>query len=52
MHTLASTSHTTYYIKYVHLFRLHFKIHRVEQRKRVFFKWLVLSKDGVDDIGH
>jgi len=24
----------------------------VEQRKRMFFKWLVLCKGGVDDIGH
>jgi len=25
--------------------------YRVEQRKRVFFKWLVLDKGGVDDVG-
>jgi hypothetical protein len=24
-------------------------LYRVEQRKRMFFKWLVLGKDGVDD---
>jgi len=24
----------------------------VEQRKRIFFKWLVLGKGGVDDVGH
>jgi len=23
----------------------------VKQRKRIFFKWLVLGKDGVDDVG-
>jgi len=23
----------------------------VEQRKRIFFKWLVLGKGGVDDVG-
>jgi len=26
-------------------------IYRVEQRKRMFFKWLVLGKDGVEDVG-
>jgi hypothetical protein len=26
-------------------------IYRVEQRKRIFFKWLVLGKGGVDDVG-
>ena len=25
--------------------------YRVEQRKRMFFKWLVLGKGGVDDVG-
>ena len=25
-------------------------LHRVEQRKRMFFKWLVLGKGGVDDV--
>jgi len=25
--------------------------YRVEQRKHVFFKWLVLGKGGVDDVG-
>jgi hypothetical protein len=28
-----------------------FTIYRVEQRKRMFFKWLVLGKGGVDDVG-
>jgi len=27
-------------------------LYRVEQRKRIFFKWLVLGKGGVDDVGH
>ena len=26
--------------------------YRVEQRKRMFFKWLVLGKGGLDDVGH
>ena len=26
-------------------------MYRVEQRKRMFFKWLVLGKCGVDDVG-
>jgi hypothetical protein len=26
-------------------------LYRVEQRKRMFFKWLVLGKGGVDDVG-
>jgi hypothetical protein len=26
-------------------------MYRVEQRKRMFFRWLVLGKGGVDDIG-
>jgi hypothetical protein len=30
---------------------LSFRLYRVEQRKRMFFKWLVLGKGGVDD-GH
>ena len=25
-------------------------MYRVEQRKRMFFKWLVLGKGGVDDV--
>jgi len=25
--------------------------YRVEQRKRMFFKWLVLGKNGADNIG-
>jgi len=24
----------------------------MEQRKRMFFRWLVLGKGGVDDVGH
>ena len=52
MHTLAPPSHTRCYTKYAHLFRLHFKIYRVEQRKRLLFKWLILGKGGVDDVGH
>ena len=52
MHTFAPASHTTCYTKYVHLFRLHFKIYRVEQRKRLLFKWPILGKGGVDDVGH
>ena len=27
-------------------------MYRVEQRKRMFFKWLVLGKGGVDDVAH
>jgi hypothetical protein len=27
-------------------------LYRMERRKRMFFKWLVLGKDGVDDLGH
>jgi hypothetical protein len=26
-------------------------MYRVEQRKRMFFNWLVLGKVGVDDVG-
>jgi len=26
-------------------------LYRVERRKRMFFKWLVLGKGGVDDVG-
>ena len=26
-------------------------MYRVEQTKRIFFKWLVLGKGGVDDFG-
>jgi len=26
-------------------------MHRVEQRKRMFFEWLVLGKGGVGDVG-
>jgi hypothetical protein len=26
-------------------------IYRVEQRKRIFFTWLVLGKGGVEDVG-
>jgi len=27
-------------------------LYRAEQRKRMFFKWLLLGKGGVDDVGH
>jgi hypothetical protein len=27
------------------------RLYRLEQRKRMFFKWLVLGKGGVDDVG-
>jgi len=27
-------------------------LYRVEHRKHMFFKWLVLGKGGVDDVGH
>jgi hypothetical protein len=33
------------------IIELGFFLYRVEQRKRMFFKWLVLGNGGVDDVG-
>jgi len=33
------------------LFKCVTELYRVEQKKRMFFKWLVLGKGGVDDVG-
>ena len=37
---------------YVFFYIIHgVSLYRVEQRKRLFFKWLVLGKRGADDVG-